>query len=176
MNFEENPIIINYIENFIIFKNNNIEYKHNSDSYSNDLEIMLNIDVIDEELVEKYDANMIDRLEYYENSINTSSFIDGDLFENENLSSIIYCIIHFELYKNSLYDNLLNYVKDHKDTSLNDFLLRKKFMEKLMYNQYVCRKNVYAMYNNMLLNYDDSASICKDCISLIKENGNVLNL
>lgn len=175
MNFEDTPRIKEFIENFIIFKDKNI---NSSDlfSYENKLEYMLNIDIIDEEIFTKYNANIIDRLSYYENIIEVSSFMSDELFTNENLSSIIYCIIHFELYKNALYEQVLDYFQKKKECSLNEYLLRKNLLNKLIDYQYICRNNVYNMYNNILLNFDIDTILYKDCTNLIKENGNILNL
>jgi hypothetical protein len=175
MSFDDTPMIKQFIENFIIFKDKNINL---SDlfSYENKLEYMLNIDVIDEEIFTKYNANIIDRLLYYENIIKVSSFILDDLFTNKKLSSIIYCIIYFELYKKSLYDQVLDYCELKKEYSLHEYLLRKNLLNKLIDCQAVCKNNVYTMYNNILLNYDIRTELYKDCTNLIKDNGNILNL
>lgn len=176
MNFEITPSFISdYIHNFLLFKNGNIEYNNDLEDPIK-MEIMLNIDTIDEEMVKKHEANIIDRVNYYENFIKVSSLISDDLFENENLFGIIYSILHFELYKNLLYEQSINFIQNHKDVSLNEYVLRKKFIQKLMYNQFICKKNVYNVYNNLLLNCDVNSEFVKDIRNLIKENGNVLNL
>jgi hypothetical protein len=175
MNFEITPSFISdYINNFPLFIDGNIEY-NNDLKDPNKVEIMLNIDNIDKKIFEKYEGNIIDRVDYYER-IKVSSLISDDLFENENFFGIIYSILHFELYKNLLYEQSINFIQNHKDVSLNEYVLRKKFMKKLMYNQFICKKNVYNVYNNLLLNYDVNSEFVKDIRNLIKENGNVLNL
>jgi len=170
-----NKPVEDFVSYFEVF-NNNTNININNFSNEDILEIMLNIDVIDEEIFNKYNINIICRLNYYECMINVFNFLSGELLNYQKLDSLFYCCIHFELYKIILYEQVLDYIKNKvNDCYMRNYLLNMNLLNKLIFNKMRCNHIVKCIYDN-IINYDEKSSFCIDIKNLIIENGNILNL
>jgi hypothetical protein len=182
MEFTENPKIRDFITYFTIFtlQNSKISNKKNNLFSKEDLlEYMLNIDEIDEEIFNKYSANIIKRLNYYEAMINIELFNNEPFLNLQQLSSYSYSIIHCELYKFMLYKQVLDYFKNkiqNKKESVRKELLESNLVLKLINNKIKCKNNVIISYSRIILNFEPTSNVYVDTTNLIKENGNILNL
>ena len=173
----DNKPVQDFVSYFEVFNNNNTNTNINNFSNEDILEVMLNIDVIDEEIFNKYNINIICRLNYYECMINVFNFLSGDILNYQKIDSLYYCCMHFELYKHMLYRNSLDFFKSKgKDYCMRDYLLNTNLLNKLFFNKMRCEHIVKSIYNTIIANYDKKSDICIDLKNLIIENGNILNL
>jgi hypothetical protein len=182
MEFTENPKIRDFITYFTIFTLQNSKISNNKNNlFSKEdlLECMLNIDIIDEEIFNKYSANIIKRLNYYEAIFNIELFSNEPFLNFQQLSSYSYSIIHCELYKYMLYEQVLDYFKNkikNKEESIRKELLESNLFIKLLSNKIKCKNNVIMYYSRIILNFEPTSNVYVDTTNLIKENGNILNL
>ena len=174
---DNNKPVQDFVSYFEVFNKNNTNTNPNNFSNEDILEVMLNIDVIDEEIFNKYNINIICRLNYYESMVNVINFLSGDILNYQKTDSLYYCCMHFELYKYMLYEQVLDYIKTKvKDCYIRDYLLNINLLNKLFFNKIRCQHIVKCIYDNIIKNYDDKSSFCIDIKNLIIENGNILNL
>lgn len=183
MEFTENPKIRDFITYFTIFtlQNSKITNNKKNNLFSKEdlLECMLNIDIIDEEIFNKYSANIIKRLNYYDAIFNIDLFNNEPFLNLQQLSSYSYSIIHCELYKYMLYEQVLDYFKNkiqNKKESVRKELLESNLFIKLLSNKIKCKNNVIISYSRIILNFETTSNVYVDTTNLIKENGNILNL
>jgi len=179
MQFTENPKIRDFITHFTIFNSKNSNNKNNIFLKEDLLEFMLNIDEIDEEIFNNYSANIIKRLNYYEAMINIELFNNEKFLNLQQLSSYSYSIIHYELYKYLLYQQVLDYFKSkiqNKKESVRKELLESNLVIKFINNSIKCKNNVIIYYSKIIQNFEPTSNVYVDTTNLIKENGNILNL
>jgi len=172
---DNNKRFQDFISYFEVFNNTNTNITNFSNEYI--LEVMININVIDDKIFDKYNINIISRLDYYECMINVTNFLSGDILNYQDLNSLFYCCVHFELYKIMLYEQVLDYIKNKvKDCYIRNYLLNINLLNKLFFNKMRCKHIVKSIYDNIIINYDEKSTFCIDIKNLIIENGNILNL
>lgn len=157
--------IVNYYEDY---KNNRIP---NDDLIAiiSDLETMESIEMIDDMIIDKYGANIIDRLDFYDQIYNHHIWevIMKEIEDKQNKNDLIFAAIFVELHKCNLINQI---IESFSEQEFEDTLVARAFHKTL-----IKQKNDSTKMITTLVECAEQENEVYTCIvELIEGNKNII--
>lgn len=157
--------IVNYYENY---KNNRIP---NDDLIAiiSDLETMESIEMIDDMIIDKYGANIIERLDFYDQIYNHHIWevIMKEIEDKQNKNDLIFAAIFVELHKCNLINQI---IESFSEQELQDSLVKRAFHKTL-----IKEKNDFTkMITTLVESAEQGNEVYTSIIDLIEGNKNII--